>query len=130
MGETPPLGDKTITGPVEPVHVAIVGTGDGGLPASGTIATTPGTHNPNLVVNIVSPLVALLVRFTNVYLGNLVGLVTAGMTSNAIPAADFYHLVERCAGLALAGAIILSLKDILTVFTGLERRFPLGSGSV
>jgi hypothetical protein len=130
MGETPPLGEKTITGPVEPIHVAIVGTGDGGLPATGTVATTPGTHNPNLVVNIVSPLVALVVRFINVYIGNLVGLVTAGMTSNAIPAADFQHLVEKCAGLAVAGAVILTLKDIVTIFAGLEKKFPLGTGSV
>lgn len=124
------MGEKTITGPIEPVSVAIIGTGNGGLPATGTVATTPGSHNPNLIVTVVSPIVALLVRFLNVYLGNLVGLVTAGVTSNAIPAQDFLHLVEKCAGLAVAGAVILSLKDIVTIFAGLEKKFPLGSGSV
>lgn len=124
------MGEKLVTGPVEPVHIAIIGTGDGGLPATGTIATTPGPYNPNIVVKVVNPLMGLLVRFLNVYLGNLVGLITAGMTSNAIPAPDFLHLVMRCAGLALAGAVVLSLKNIVTIFAGLEQKYPLGSGSV
>ncbi len=124
------MGEKVITGPVEPVKVAIVGTGDGGLPASGTIATTPGSHNPNLIVEVISPIVALIVRFLNVYIGSLVGLLAAGMTSNAIPASDFWHLFLKCASLAVAGAVVLSLKDIVTIFAGLEKKFPLGSGSV
>ncbi len=124
------MGEKTITGPVEPVKVSIVGTGDGGLPASGTIATTPGTHNPNLIVTIIPPFVAVIVRFLNVYVGSLVGLLAAGMTSNEIPAADFGHLFLKCASLAIAGAVVLSLKDIVTIFAGLEKKFPLGSGSV
>ncbi len=124
------MGEKTITGPVEPVKVSIVGTGDGGLPASGTIATTPGTHNPNLIVEVISPFVALLVRFLNVYIGNLVGLLAAAMTSHVITASDFWHLFLKCASLAVAGAVVLSLKDIVTIFAGLEKKFPLGTGSV
>jgi hypothetical protein len=124
------MGEKIIAGPVEPVKVSIVGTGDGGLPASGTIATTPGSHNPNLIVEVISPVVALLVRFLNVYIGNLVGLLAAGMTSTVIPASDFWHLFLKCASLAVAGAVVLCLKDIVTIFAGLEKRFPLGTGSV
>jgi len=118
---------------LEPVKVSIVGTGDtgnGGLPATGTVAHTPGAHNPNLIVEIVPPIVALLVRFGNVYVGNLVGLLAAGMTSNAIPAPDFWHLLMKCASLAVAGAVVLMLKDVVTVFGKLEQRFPLASGSV
>ncbi len=124
------MGEKIIAGPVEPVKVSIVGTGDGGLPASGTIATTPGSHNPNLIVEVISPVVALLVRFGNVYVGNLVGLLAAAKTSDIITATDFWHLFLKCASLAVAGAVVLSLKDIVTIFAGLEKKFPLGTGSV
>lgn len=127
---TDPLATKTETTVVPPVTVTVIGTDAAGAPlTTGTQATTPD-HQPNLIVQVVNPLVAVALRFLNVYLGNLVGLVTAGMTSNAIPAQDFGHLVAKCAGLAVAGAVVLSMKDILTVFSGLEKRWPLASGSV
>jgi len=117
----------TVTEVMPPVAVTVIGTGDGLV--GGTKATTP-PDQPNLVVNVVQPVVALLVRFVNVYIGNLVGLLAAGMTSNAIPASDFGHLVLKCASLAVASAVVLSLKDIVTVFGKLEQKFPLLTGSV
>jgi hypothetical protein len=117
----------TVTEVMPPVPVTVIGTGDGLV--KGTKATTPADQ-PNLVVNVVQPVVALLVRFLNVYIGSLVGLLAAGMTSNAIPAADFWHLFLKCASLAVAGAVVLSLKDIVTVTAKLEQKFPLLTGSV
>jgi len=117
----------TVTEMMPAVPVTVIGTGDGLV--AGTKATTPADQ-PNLVVNVVQPIVALFVRFLNVYIGNLVGLLAAGMTSNAIPAADFGHLVLKCASLAIAGAVVLSLKDIVTVTAKLEQKFPLLTGSV
>lgn len=124
------MGEKLVTAPIEPIKVAIIGTGDGGLPANGTIASTPGAHNPNIVIKIVNPLLGLGVRFFYAYISNLFGLITAAMTSTAIPYTDFKQLFFKCAGLALAGAVVLSLKNILTVFAGLEQKFPLSTGSV
>ena len=127
-------GDKFSPGaPIEPVHVTMVGTGDGGgggapIP-SGTMATTPD-HQPNIIVKVVTPLAAIVIRFSNAYLTALVGLVTVGLTSDAIPAADFAHLVVKCAGLSLAGPGVALLKDVITILGNLEKKYPLLTGSV
>lgn len=122
--------DKLITESLPPVSVVVVGTGNGGVVPTGTIAETPHANQPNLIVTVVSPLVAIAIRFANVYVGSLVGILAGAMASDVIPAADFVHLLRACAGLALGGAVLLSLKDITTVLTGLEKRFPLLTGSV
>ncbi len=124
-------GEKNILTETPPVSVTIIGTGDGGapLPCDGTVIQTPGAQ-PNLIVQVVTPIVALVIRFLNVYLGMVIGLLGTAMTSNAIPAPDFAHLFMKCAGLAIGGAVVLSLKDIVTIFSGLEKKFPLATGSV
>lgn len=118
---------KTVTEAVPPVVVTVVDAGEGLV--AGAKAQTP-PDQPNIVLNVVQPIVALAVRFVHVYLGNLVGLLAAGMTSDIIPAKDFSHLVLECAGLAVAGAVVLLLKDIVTLTARLEQRFPLLTGSV
>lgn len=122
---------KTATEPIQPVVITVIGgTGDGGAPlTTGTVATTPD-HQPNIVLTVVTPLVAILVRFINVYVGMVVGLLGTAMTSNAIPAPDFWHLFLKCASLAIGGAVVLSMKDIVTIFGKLEGKFPLASGSI
>jgi len=121
---------KERTEPVPPVVVTVVDTGNGTkMPPNGTIAVTPDSQ-PNLVVVVVTPLMALLIRFVNVYIGMLVGLLGTAMTSSAITAPDFGHLVLKCASLAIGGAVVLSLKDVITVLGGLERKYPLLTGSV
>ena len=128
-----PDPEKIVPAPVKPVEVTVIGTGDGGVPLStGTVALTPD-HQPNLVVNVVAPLAAILVRFANLYLTTLVGLVAAGMTpagSNLLRTSDFYHLVLTCASLALPGAALGFFKDLVTVFGKLEQKYPLLTGSV
>ena len=117
---------------LEPVHVTMIGTGpaSGQYLPSGTVATTPQPGQPNIVLNVVNPLVAVLVRFTNTFLVTLFGLITASAATNAIPASDFGHLVLKCAGLLIAGAGIGLIKDLITVFGQLEKRFPLLTGNV
>ncbi len=85
---------------IAPVVVTMVGTGDGGGSplTSGTQAKTPD-HQPDLVVNVVTPALAIAVRFVNLFLTTIVA--TMGL-----------------------------LKDLVTIFSGLERKFPLASGSV
>lgn len=114
----------------QPIAVAVVGTGDGRAPMlAGATAVTP-PHLPNLAILVVSPLLAIVIRFVNSYLTVLVGLVAAGMTSNVIPYTDFLDLVKQCAGLSIAGAGVGLLKDVLTIFTRLESKFPLATGNV
>lgn len=131
---TDPIKTETVS--VPPVAVTIIGgTGDGSKPSrgidllGGTIATTPGSQ-PNLLVTVVSPILAIVVRFANAFFTMLVALVGAAMTSNVIPADDFLHLVLKCATLSVAGAGLGALKDIVTIFGRLEGKFPLLTGSV
>jgi len=122
--------EKSITTSIPPVPVTVIGTGDGKeIPANGVVAVTPDSQ-PNLAVIVVTPVVAMLIRFLNVYIGTVVGLLGAAMTSNAISAPDFFHLVLKCAGLAFSGAAFLALKDLLTIGARLERKYPLLTGSV
>jgi len=116
--------------PVEPMVVSIVGTGDGSKLASGTIATTPGAHQPNVIVQVVTPIAALGIRFANAYVTTLVGLVTVGVTTDALPAQDFAHLVVKCCSLSLAGPGVALGKDLITILGRLERKYPLLTGSV
>src|SRR5688572_22885280 len=101
------MGEKSITEVMPPVSVTVVGTGDGLV--KGAKAVTP-PDQPNIVVNVVTPIVALLVRFLHTYIGMVVGLLGVSMTSDAIPAADFGQLLWKCCGLAIGGAVVLSLK--------------------
>jgi len=78
----------------------------------------------------VQPFVAIAVRFAHNYVAAIVALVTAGMTSEAIPYSDFAHLLLKCAGLAVGGAAVMVLKDVVTIFGRLEGKYPLASGSV
>lgn len=119
--------NKAVTEIKPPVPVTIIGTGDGLVP--GTKAITPHDQ-PNIVVNVVQPIVALFFRFVNVYIGNVVGLLAVGMTSSELPAADFGHLLLKCMGLAIAGSVVLLLKDVVTISQKLEQKYPLLTGSV
>jgi hypothetical protein len=119
--------------PVEPVQVAVIGTGDGSRLTTGVEAKTEGSHEPNIVVTVVGPLFAILIRFANAYLTTLVGLLTAGVTpagGKILYTSDFYHLVLTCASLALAGPGLAFFKDLVTVFGRLESKYPLLTGSV
>ena len=126
----PPDAAKLVPEPVLPITVAVIGgTGDGGNPIpSGTIAKTPDSQ-PNLVIAVVTPIAAIAIRFGNNYLTSLLGLITAGVTG-AIKAEDFGHLLLTCAGLALAGPAVMLIKDVITIFSGLEKRYPLTTGSI
>ncbi len=121
------------TAPIPPIVVTMIDTGTtpgGGSPlTTGTQASTPD-HQPNIVLDMVKPVVALVIRFVNVYVGMVVGLLGTAMTSNAIPAPDFWHLIVKCMGLAIGGAVVLMLKDVVTIFGKLERDHPLLTGSV
>ena len=119
------------------VSIAIIGTGtgDGGGVAptpNGTVAKTP-EGQPNLLVQVVAPTTAIVVRFVNLYLTVLVGLLAAGMTPEGgklLYTSDFWHLCVRCASLALPGAAVGFVKDVITVFGRLEGKYPLGTGSI
>lgn len=112
------------------LKVTVIGTGDGtSTPTHGSIAKTPGA-SPNLVTIIVSPIVALAVRFGHSYGAALVGLLVAIPTTGTVPFSDFWDLLVKSSTLALAGPVLGLLKDIVTIFARLETKYPLMSGSV
>lgn len=127
-----PEPDEKMTSsrPVEPMTVTVIGTGDGKVLPTGTEAKTPGANQPNLVVSVISPIKAIAIRFVNVFLTSLLGILTGAMATDVIPAPDFMHLVYKCAGLSVAGAVVGLIKDLITVFGRLEQKNPLLTGNV
>jgi len=109
------------------VKVTVIGTGDGGLKPG--MAVTAGAA-PNVLIGVIQPVTAIVIRGINTYLTTLVGLVAAGMTSDIIPYTDFLALVMTCAKLSVAGAALGALKDCVTIFGRLESKFPLLTGNV
>ena len=119
------------TQPLAPVAVTVIDTGHGDetIPNK-VIAKTPNSETPNIIVTVVGPVMALFVRFMNVFLTSLVGVVTAASATNLIPATDFLDLLWKSATLCVAGAGIDLLKNLVTIFGRLESKYPLLTGSV
>lgn len=119
-----PVDSVVKLAPVQPEVVTVIGN-----QPSGTVIVTPD-HQPNIVVNVVTPIIAIASRFITSFLTALLGILTGAMATQVITATDFLHLVYKCAGLALAGAVIGLIKDLITVFGKLEGKYPLATGSV
>ncbi len=118
----------------EDIKVAIIaGAGDGRLPTTMHDATvpTPGS-NPNLVVLVIQPLVALLIRAAHLFLITFVSTISAaGVTGDALIAStDVYDLAQKAAALAAITTGVSALKDLVTIFGRLESKFPLATGNV
>jgi len=124
-----PIDKTTMSRPVEPVQVTVVATGDASRLTSGTVAQTPGEHQPNIIANVIGPARAIGIRFGFAFFTQLVALVGAALPTGLIPASDFGHLVMKCAILSVAGAGFGALKDVATIFGRLEQKYPLLSGS-
>ncbi len=123
--------------PLQTVTV-ISGTGPGGMAPipSGTIAQTPGAHVPNVFVKSVTPSIALAVRFGNTFLTAWVGFVTAAPLIAKITGMELFEfndlkdLVLRSTIAALCPSIIGFAKDLTTIFSRLENKFPIATGNV
>lgn len=126
--------NKTIAPrPIAPIQIAMIGTGDGSKLPEKIEADTPDPHQPNVIVTVIQPIVAILIRFANIFGTQFVGLVVAGMTpagGKLLYTSDFFHLVLVCASLSLPGAAVGFFKDLLTVFGRLEGKYPLLTGSI
>jgi len=132
MADDPKMTEST---PVEPVHVTMVGVGssDTKFLPSGTVATTPGSTQPDVVLNVVQPVVAIAVRFCNLFGTTLVGLLVAAMTpagGHLLYTGDFLHMLLTCANLSLPVAALGFFKDLVTLFGRLENKYPLLTGKV
>lgn len=121
---------KTEVTGIPPLPVTLIDTAHLGSPLTNpTVAVTPD-HQPDIAVTLVQPLVAIGIRFVNTFLTSLLGILTGALATDVITASDFTHLLYKCAGLSVAGAIIGLIKDLITVFGKLEGKYPLATGSI
>ncbi len=122
--------------PKAPITISIIGTGtgDGGGVAptpNGTLATTPG-HQPNLIVQVIGPIVAVLVRAVVLFLTTFsAALSVAGIGGDKIlPVNDLHHAVMLAVYLGGTAAGLGTIKNLITIFGRLEGKFPLLTGSI
>src|SRR5580765_8450881 len=91
-------GKTTESRPVDTVKVAVIGTGDASRLDSGVVAVTPGQHQPNLVTQVVTPLMALAVRFGYAWCTAFVGgVTTAGLLSGKLNQTEAVPIIELAA---------------------------------
>lgn len=94
---------------------------------SGQTLDTP-LDQPDIVVTVITPLVAILIRASKAYLQTLLGLLSAsafGMASSVLPAGDFLHTLKVCAGLSVASGVMSLLTNVSILLTALGDRFPI-----
>lgn len=125
---------------MDDVKVIAVSTGGGG-------ALQPGTHvegvtpasQPNIAVQVIGPVAAVVARFGHLYLVTLLGIVTAGLaagttdptnTTALLHYNDFADLLWKSSAMSLATPGIGLIKDLITIFGRLEQRFPFLTGQV
>lgn len=113
-----------------PVTISIVGTGspEGGGVAptpNGTVAQTPGGQ-PNLRIQVITPIVAIAVRAANVFLTTGVASFTTAKAGGATDGQAFK--VGLVAGGIAAG--LEAVRSAITVLGRLEGKFPLLTGSI
>ena len=95
--------------------------------AVSAMPTTAGmvqTGDHPIEVRVISPFLIIGIRATRVYFQTLSGLVVAGVTTNAIPAKDFVHLVMLCMGLSVASAGVSLLQNTVELFNKLDQKYP------
>ena len=91
-----------------------------------TLQTPPG--QPDIVVKVITPIVAIIIRAAKAYLQTLLGLLSAsafGMASTVLPAGDFLHTLKICAGLSVASGVMSLLTNVSVLLTALGDRFPI-----
>lgn len=117
--------------PFEPLPVTVIGVrteGTGAVIPNGQVITTPD-HQPNLVVQVIRPSVAVLVRAGNVFLNTLLGglgLTIAGTQVQSLAWASWKGALV----IAASAAIVNTIQSLVTIFGDLEKKHPLLTGSI
>ncbi len=118
---------------VPPIVMTVIGdgTGDGGAPLPQSTTFKTPDHQPDVVVNVISRALAIGIRGLNVFLTVFLSLTGIGnlahaVAGDALPSIDF-HSAIWFAFLAGAGE---AAKSLLTITSGLEKKYPLGTGSI
>jgi len=116
---------------MEAVTIIGTGTGDGSPLKTGDVAQTPD-HLPNLVIRVISPVIAIVVRAVVAFLTAATGVLTAaGLGGGKIfGAIDLHGILVLAGWVGVCAAIPITGKNLLTIFLGLEKKFPLWTGTI
>ncbi len=115
-----------MTDDLNPTHPQTVAISGSACTMGQTLQTPHG--QPDVVVTVITPIVAILIRASKAYLQTLLGLLAAGglgMASNTLPAGDFLHTFKVCAGLSVASGVMSLLTNISVLLTALGDKFPI-----
>lgn len=115
-----------------PSAILIKGITDGSntvLPpiTNGMIAQTPDSH-PNVRFTVIGPARALTIRFIHTFLVSLFGSPIA--ISVTTPFSGFRHLIVTAIVSALSIAVVDLGKNLITIFSKLEAKYPVATGNV
>src|SRR5688572_25231046 len=114
---------------MEPIPVTVIGKGHE-VGQSGTIGETP-QGQANFISHVISPVSAIFIRAAHRFVDALIG----ASALSGIDSAAGWHLIHGGAfKAALLYACVVAgwgiLRDMGTILTKLEGRFPLSSGNV
>ena len=112
----------------ETVPVTVIDNGAAKQLEAGVVVTDG--EQPNIVVKIVSPLMAIAVRFAHTLGTLMIGIISAGMVSDVLPVDQFSDLFWMSLKLSVSGAAVGAIKDVITILGKLEGKYPLLTGGV
>lgn len=118
--------------PVAVVGTSLAGTGDGGLaPSPARLEAETPEGSPDLLVRVVSPLMAIAVRYINTFLVSFTGLLGAQSVGVKIfTATELHDVMAAAAWASIWVANMGLLKNLVTIFGKLEGKYPLATGSI
>lgn len=125
-----PASKESAPQPIAPVVVTVIGTGTTAAAApltTGTVGSTPD-HQPNLVVQVVTPVAVIAVRSARAFFQVLAASVTgiqAGLLSSVVTPGDFWHTLHAGVVLASCAAVVCAIQNSAELFTKLAEKFPL-----
>lgn len=82
---------------------------------------------PDLLIKVVTPIAAVLIRAAKAYVQTLIGLLTAagfGVTMLTPDPGHFMATLKLCAGLAIASGVMSLLTNMLLLLTALGDKIP------
>lgn len=124
------MTQKTEQTDIKPVVVTMIGTGTGMESGTSSMVKTPA-GKPDILKQVVSAGTAIFIRAGHRFLDALVG---AEALSTIDDAADWNLITGGAFKAALFIAIATAgwgiVRDLLTIFSGLERSHPLTVGNV
>jgi len=83
------------------------------------------TPSGPVYLKALQPITIILVRAGRVFLQTLLGLLTAGTVApSLLPAADFTHLLLKCASLSVGASVICVIQNLIELLGKFDQSHP------